>query len=925
MMNRILIFWSLLWVCGTGLAQALSWLTPAQREIGLIPNDSVTAAKLSANGQFLTFTSRASNFVSDDSNRVEDLFIKNLQNGEVRRINTLSNGQFATDGEIRAFTRASDNGRFVSFSTDASIFPHHNGDFLVYTKDLQSGEIIVESLYDNGLLWSESENRNVDGSLYLSIDGRYLTFKSEANLDSNPLFEPVIFRKDRLNQSYQLVSISDTAVAAEAQLSAMSRDGRFILFHSGAAVLTGVTGNHLYLRDMAFATTVVVNVNTLGEPSPGGVAFENAFHGVSDAGDVVYCTHLDDLVVGDNNGFRDVFLYKNGVNQRISLTSSGLEISDGGCQENNSRISADGSMVVFSHGSSQIDPLDTNSAHDYFQYNVNTGNSQLLTQHQDGAGYINDFVVYPDLSANGAVITFSAVINGLITTSLTLEHAVVYVYDQSTGTLDLATPAAFEPTTLINHVASPKISDDQQWVIYTTTALNANPDEMVNGFNQENLFLLNRFNDEVNRVGDDIVSGQVDMSPNGRFMVFVSPKFQPISTIELNELNVFLYDRLSGQHIQIAAGVNPRVNNEGNVVFTSSASDLVPGDNNGFTDVFIYDHDLQSIGRVSEGLNGQEANGVSFNPDIGGSGISTWVVFESVADNLVVGDVSGMNDVFLINWPGGQTIRVSEDVVGGDDDSSVPVISEDSSTIAFVSDAQNLTADDYTDVGSQVLLYDRVSGLLAVASLDLLGQPVESGVFESESSLSNDGKFVSFASIDSGLVAQDINGAFDLFVFDRLTQTTQRVSQFVDGEDISQSTFGGQVVVDNSVNPPLLGVVMSASAELLLDDPTAIYYQGYLYQSGGPGVSLNMQIIGGGQVTGNLGYQCSQQCSDVFFLGATVDLIALPEVGYVFQGWSGEDCQQDEQQCQLTMNEEKHIQAVFLAEDEIIFSHGFEG
>jgi Tol biopolymer transport system component len=134
------------------------------------------------------------------------------------------------------------------------------------------------------------------------------------------------------------------------------------------------------------------------------------------------------------------------------------------------------------------------------------------------------------------------------------------------------------------------------------------------------------------------------------------------------------------------------------VVFESDASNLVVGDTNNATDVFRYDSWTGETVRVSVGSDG-EGNDASLNASVSAAG--KYVVFESLADNLVAGDTNGLRDVFIRNLDTGITTLASEKA-NGDDASggsygshNATVVTLDGLTyVKFASDATNLVGGD---------------------------------------------------------------------------------------------------------------------------------------------------------------------------------------------------------------------------------------
>jgi hypothetical protein len=209
------------------------------------------------------------------------------------------------------------------------------------------------------------------------------------------------------------------------------------------------------------------------------------------------------------------------------------------------------------------------------------------------------------------------------------------------------------------------------------------------------------------------------------------------------------------------------------VAFESRATNLVTGDTNGDFDVFVRDGQTGATDRVSISTGGAEGNGDSLDPAI--SSNAHFVVFDSAATNLVSGDGNGVFDVFLRDLRNGTTERVSVDSSGkeGNDASRHPAVSMGGRYVAFVSSATNLVSGDTNGV-ADVFVRDRQSGTTERVSVDSSGN--QSDGTSTSCAISSDGRFVAFASVATDLVSGDTNGAFDVFVRDRQNGTTERVS-----------------------------------------------------------------------------------------------------------------------------------------------------
>jgi archaellum component FlaF (FlaF/FlaG flagellin family) len=218
----------------------------------------------------------------------------------------------------------------------------------------------------------------------------------------------------------------------------------------------------------------------------------------------------------------------------------------------------------------------------------------------------------------------------------------------------------------------------------------------------------------------------------------------------------------------------PAISADGLVVaFDSIANTLVPGDTNGDADVFVRDRTTDTTERVSVGSNGAQANDVSTRPGLDGTG--RLVVFDSSASNLVRGDTNGLMDVFLHDRTTDRTdrISVSSKEVEGAGSSHSPSISANGRFVSFVSTASNLVRND-TNNAEDIFVRNLVAGTTERVSVSSDG--VEGNSSTTASSVSANGRWVAFSSFASNLVPGDTNGQFDVFIHDRQTGQTELVS-----------------------------------------------------------------------------------------------------------------------------------------------------
>lgn len=369
-------------------------------------------------------------------------------------------------------------------------------------------------------------------------------------------------------------------------------------------------------------------------------------------------------------------------------------------------------------------------------------------------------------------------------------------------------------------------------------------------------------------IGND-ESNYNDMTPDGRFVGFVSTSSNLVAGDTNNVGDVFVRDRRTGVTERVSLGLKgaegngdsnflgiatrPSISDDGRyVAFKSEATNLVRGDRNGVTDVFVRDRlagvterisvdsaengapgggDEPGISpdgryvafttsdfdqnfspdvylrdrvagtteRISVAFDGGETFNSSASPVVGLAAGGPVVAFSSAADNIVAGDGDGATDVFVRDLSGAapvtERISVSSDeqpqaFADGSSfgfGSMAPAITSDGRYVAFQSDAVNFTAAEQTRNFSDVFVRDRQAGTTEHASPNTAG-----GEADGQSQgpdISPNGRFVSFASFASDLVVGKTDESLlqDVYVRDRTAASTELVSV---ASDDSNAMFG---------------------------------------------------------------------------------------------------------------------------------------
>ncbi len=296
----------------------------------------------------------------------------------------------------------------------------------------------------------------------------------------------------------------------------------------------------------------------------------------------------------------------------------------------------------------------------------------------------------------------------------------------------------------------------------------------------------------------DNTSFRPSVSFDGRYVTFDSSASNLVAGDTNGVSDIFVYDRISATTIRISVGnqntegndesTNPSISDNGRyVTFQSQASNLVSGDTNGLSDVFVYDLATATIKKISVGNKGAQSNGASTDASISADGRK--VSFTSTASNLCVQDVNSGSDIFVYDATINKIHCVSLTPLGftGNAHSVYSEISPDGTFVTFSSFATNLVSGD-TNNTSDIFVYDSVQNLIERISVDDLGAQANAGSFFSD--ISNNGTLISFSSDASNLVSGDTNNTSDIFVHDRNTGITQKISTGTNGvESNAPSVF----------------------------------------------------------------------------------------------------------------------------------------
>ncbi|MGB7217879.1 MAG: PKD domain-containing protein [Vicinamibacterales bacterium] len=316
------------------------------------------------------------------------------------------------------------DGSVVAFEASAALVSGDtNGLPDIYVWNRQLGTIVRASVDNSGAQLS-LDSLNVA----LSGDGRFVAFDSRPSNQDNTLRN--VYVRDLQAGTTELVSVAPspnpTCYGACNHSPALSHDGRFVVWESPASNLVSPGTNglfHIFLRDRLTGVTEVVSRNSAG------VLASNASYGASISADgrsVAFESDATNLVTGDTNGIRDIFVRDRALSttERVSVSSAGAQSVQGA--NFSAAISTSGQFVVFNSTSANLVPNDTNGLRDVFLRDRDSGTTERVNIAQntaqaccssdfnwDNLGNTPFFDTQPAVSTNGGVVAFNSNVSNL--------------------------------------------------------------------------------------------------------------------------------------------------------------------------------------------------------------------------------------------------------------------------------------------------------------------------------------------------------------------------------------------------------------------------------------------------------------------------------------------------------------------------------
>jgi Tol biopolymer transport system component len=792
-------------------------------------NGESRGGAISADGSVVAFASLATNLTTtNDFNGRFDVFLFDRASATMTLVSRSVVHANRTATFESNTPSVSQDGRFIAFASFAQDLvagvaapPEPFGpteDVFVFDRVAGTNQLLSYAANRTDLSansWSRSPRISRDGNwvAFLSDATDLVPGQADLNADAD------VFLAERGTGQVTLVSRAPGAPNTTASRGfprslTLSADGAFVGYLSSAGDL--VAGQDDSGGPDVFMFARSTGVTTLLTRRPGTLAqAANGSHQVAlslDGAHVVFSSSAPDLVAGwgDQNVAADVFRWEaaGGVVFPVSRSHSPRPPATAGARSitinpasgagsyydlheiPGSRLSADGRYAVFESEApnlvpGQVDPVFTT---DVFLFDRVDGSIRLVSRRAGTVATAADQGSWNgSISADGRFVVFESGATDL--TDDGAEFWNVFLYERATGAVTLVSRSVsgFQGWPSFG----PAISADGAWVAFTSEAGDLVPDlDDRDGY--LDVFLWERATRTVTLVSrsatggvasEDSVLPRIDAA--GRYVVFrsradnlvdgqVDPHWQD---------DIFLFDRITGTRTLVtrtagttataAAGMAQiaDISADGRrIVFDSSAPDLVAGlAGSSPFDVYLYDVTTSSMSLVSRAAASPSTRGGGGGPRISADGST--VMFLGNAANLVAGHpATSTLDLFLSDVITGSITLVSHVAglpfmgAGVDVTSLTGGISRDGEQLTFTSFSSSLVPPDVdTNPGLDVFTYERSSGAVRLLSRPSAGQSTAFSRFFSH--MSEDGNWVLFDSPSPGLVADDFNSEYDVFLF----------------------------------------------------------------------------------------------------------------------------------------------------------------
>jgi Tol biopolymer transport system component len=401
----------------TSLVGGTGGLFLKDRQTGAVTRVGVDGenASISNDGRFIAFDSGATNEVTGDTNGFFDIFVFDRQSGLTSLVSVDSGGVQANADSLNP--AISSDGRYVAFSSDASnlVSADANGVGDIFVHDLQTGATERVSIATGG-----TEGNAGSSDAAVSADGRIVVFSSSAdNLvsgDTNGRSD--VFARDRQTGTTTRISVNSSGAEADGGASsspAISGDGRYVVFLSRSGNLDPRADEYfgkdlVYVHDRQIGQTVLASVASDGSILTVGLFDQPT---ISSNGRYVAFSFYDK---GDNNGRLHIWV-------RDLQTGESIKEENGNDSSGFASLSADGTVVAFSSGASNLISGDTNGASDVFVREIVYGpeRNPTVAAVAPECGFSRPVCTYPTHASVSFTVLFSEPVTGVTADDFSLD------------------------------------------------------------------------------------------------------------------------------------------------------------------------------------------------------------------------------------------------------------------------------------------------------------------------------------------------------------------------------------------------------------------------------------------------------------------------------------------------------------------------
>ena len=579
---------------------------------------------------------------------------------------------------------ATPDGRFIAFAANTNVVSGTNtfASTCLLVWDADTGTTVLAS----GDLSNAVPASSTCDWPALDASGRYVAFLSDApGLVTNALVgTPHLYLRDLQASTKTLVNADPNGVGTPltyATAPQLSADARFVAFECPDGQLVPNDRNHdldVFVRDVIAGTNELISAHdvTLPSQTANGLSFFSANGLSADGRYIAFASDADNVAGTDTNGWRDVFVrdMATGSNRLVSADTSGLP---GNGLSTEASISGDGRYVAFTSSATNLVTGDANKLQDVFVRDLQAGTNILASRRFNGSGSGSGNSYSPVLSADGRQVVFRSAATDLVSGSFRTYTDNLFFRSLSTGTniaLTFGGMSTFATT------------PDGRFVAYYGA--------LVNGYTSNLYVWDSQSKARVYTNSATRVAG-LGISPNGNRLAYVT----------LTELRGA--DRAAKTNWLISAIASgskcyPRFSGDG--AWLTYAR--VVGSSN---QIYLYDFAARTERLVSHAFNSSNpAQGQSDVPDISADG--RFVAYRSMATNVVAGDTNGTSDIFLYDRlsDANALLNVNRSGSSADRQSPGPVFSADGRMLALRTWASDAVPQDFNESGD-VLAYTLLS------------------------------------------------------------------------------------------------------------------------------------------------------------------------------------------------------------------------